>query len=70
MLNGTMHAHPEFLQRVGHYKMTTMADDLRALGWPVRMAELHAPTRDEPHQCTAVYFIDDDSLAELTGDSG
>jgi hypothetical protein len=62
--------HPEFLQRVGHYNLAVMADDLRALGWPVRMAEREAPTKDDPHQRTAVLFIDDHYLAAMTGDSG
>lgn len=66
MLDGLMHTRPEFLQRVGHYKLAAMADDLRALGWPVRMAERHAPTNDEPHRRIAVYFIGDHSLAALT----
>jgi hypothetical protein len=68
MLHQTMHAHPEFVQRVGNARMQRMADLLRAFGWQVKVKAMPMPTQGNPGQCVDFYYMGEHSLEAAIGE--
>ena len=67
MLTVTMHLHPEFIQETGNWRLATAAEELKEMGWPVEMIELHSPTEENPHRCVALYFIGEHTMHAAFG---
>ncbi len=57
MLDGQRLTHPEFERRTGSWRLAAMVFELRALGWPVEVDHVPAPTAEAPARTIARYYL-------------
>lgn len=51
--------HPDFEGRTGSWRLAAVAFELAALGWPVVVTRIPAPTPDRPDRTIGLYWFND-----------
>lgn len=57
LARGDRLTHPEFEDRTGSWRLAAFAFELAALGWPVAVTRIPAPTPERPDRTIGRYWL-------------
>ena len=57
LARGDRLTHPVFEDRTGSWRLAAFAFELAALGWPVSVTRIAAPTPERPDRAIALYWL-------------
>jgi hypothetical protein len=57
VLYDAMSSHPEFVQEPGNQHIEELADQVRALGWPVLHRDTPSSTAEKPDRVVRTFYI-------------